>query len=53
MISYAITVDNTGNIDLTGVILTDEFADESDADRQGQQDRILGVDETWTCGNTR
>ncbi len=49
VINYAITVDNTGNIDLTGVILTDEFADEVTLTGRDNEDRILGVDETWTC----
>ncbi len=49
VINYAITVDNTGNIDLTGVVLTDEFADEvtltgGDSDGDGE----LDVTGTWT-----
>ncbi len=48
VINYAITVDNTGNIDLTGVILTDEFADEVTLTGGDNGDGILGVDETWT-----
>ncbi len=48
VINYAITVDNARNIDLTGVILTDEFADEVTLTGGDSRDRILGVDETWT-----
>ncbi len=50
VINYTIKVENTGNIDLTTVVLTDEFADDGATLTDGDNgDGILGVDETWTC----
>ncbi|MEH2568857.1 beta strand repeat-containing protein [Bradyrhizobium sp. AZCC 2289] len=52
VINYTIEVDNTGNIDLTGVTLTDtSFADSGatrGADIVGNNDNILDVGEKWS-----
>ena len=50
MISYTITVANTGNATLTGVTVTDTFAERLDvrgADVVGDNDAMLEVGETW------
>src|SRR4029077_16857639 len=50
-INYAITVQNTGNTTLTGVTVTDPFADAGSivrgADVVGDNDALLEVGETW------
>src|SRR5207249_1518656 len=50
-ISYVITVANTGNVTLTGVSVTDPFADPGSivrgADVVGDNDALLEVGETW------
>src|SRR5262249_12474801 len=50
-ISYVITVANTGNTTLTGVTVTDPYADAGsivrDADVVGDGDALLDVGETW------
>jgi uncharacterized repeat protein (TIGR01451 family) len=50
-INYAITVQNTGNVTLTGVTVTDPFADPGSivrgADVVGDNDALLEVGETW------
>ena len=52
VISYTITVANTGNTTLTGVVVTDPFADAGSivrgADAVGDNDAVLEVGETWT-----
>jgi uncharacterized repeat protein (TIGR01451 family) len=52
LISYTITVANTGNTSLTGVTVTDPFADLSSivrgADIVGNNDGVLNVGETWS-----
>ena len=51
VINYAITVENTGNVTLTGVTVTDPFADAGSivrgADVLGDNDGLLEVGETW------
>ena len=52
MINYTITVQNTGNVTLTGVTVTDPFADAvpgivRGADVVGDNDGLLEVGETW------
>ena len=51
MISYTITVANTGNATLTGVTVTDPYADAGSivrgADVVGDNDALLEVGETW------
>ena len=47
-IEYTIVVDNTGNVDLTGVVLGDVFAGGATSQRRHGNDGILGVSETWT-----
>ncbi|TCS17526.1 DUF11 domain-containing protein [Caulobacter sp. BK020] len=51
LISYTITVANTGNTTLTGVTVTDPFADVGSivrgADVVGDNDALLEVGETW------
>ena len=51
MISYTITVQNTGNATLTGVTVTDPYADAGSivrgADVVGDNDALLEVGETW------
>jgi uncharacterized repeat protein (TIGR01451 family) len=50
-IQYAITVANTGNVTLTGVTVTDPYADAGSivrgADVVGDGDNLLEVGETW------
>jgi uncharacterized repeat protein (TIGR01451 family) len=52
LISYTISVANTGNMTLTGVTLTDPFADVGSiirgADTVGDDDNLLEVGETWS-----
>jgi uncharacterized repeat protein (TIGR01451 family) len=49
VINYAITVKNTGNVTLTGVTVTDPYADASVAYVSGDDgDQELEVGETWT-----
>jgi uncharacterized repeat protein (TIGR01451 family) len=58
LISYTISVANTGNTTLTGVTVTDPFADVGSfvrgADTVGDNDALLEVGETWsyTAGHT-
>ena len=48
MIEYTITVDNTGNVDLTGVVLTDVFAGGADAgQRRPTATASCETTETW------
>jgi uncharacterized repeat protein (TIGR01451 family) len=51
VISYTITVQNTGNTTLTGVTVTDPYADPGSivrgADLVGDNDALLEVGETW------
>src|SRR6266508_2047658 len=51
VISYTITVQNTGNVTLTGVTVGDPFADAGSivrgADVVGDNDALLEVGETW------
>jgi uncharacterized repeat protein (TIGR01451 family) len=51
LISYTITVANTGNVTLDGVTVTDPFADVGSivrgADVSGDNDALLEVGETW------
>ena len=52
VINYTITVQNTGNVTLTGVTVTDPFADAvpgivRGADVVGDNDGLLEVGETW------
>ena len=49
LISYTITVQNTGNQTLTGVTVTDPFVSNLTriADRPGDNDNLLEVGETW------
>ncbi|HJT61997.1 MAG TPA: hypothetical protein VJ797_09975, partial [Burkholderiales bacterium] len=48
-VSYQITVQNTGNVPLTGVIVTDPFVSSITrvADVAGDNDNLLEVGETW------
>ena len=52
VINYAITVANTGNVTLTGVTVTDPYADAGSivrgADVVGDNDALLEVGETWS-----
>ena len=52
VINYTITVANTGNTTLTGVVVTDPNADAGSivrgADAVGDNDGMLEVGETWT-----
>ena len=53
MINYTITVENTGNQTLTGLAVTDPFADDAGSivrglDATGDDDNQLEVGETWT-----
>ncbi|KFC75903.1 Mo-co oxidoreductase dimerization domain protein [Bosea sp. LC85] len=51
VINYAISVQNTGNVTLTGVAVTDPYADAGSlvrgADIVGDNDALLEVGETW------
>ena len=52
VINYAITVANTGNVTLTGVTVTDPYADlgsivRNAVDVVGDEDNLLEVGETW------
>ena len=51
MLNYTITVANTGNTTLTGVVVTDPNADAGSivlvADAVGDNDGVLEVGETW------
>ena len=51
VINYTITVANTGNTTLTGVVVTDPYADAGSivrgADAVGDNDGLLEVGETW------
>ena len=51
LINYTITVANTGNTTLTGVVVTDPYADAGSivrgADVVGDNDALLEVGETW------
>ena len=51
-LNYTITVANTGNTTLTGVVVTDPNADAGSivrgADAVGDNDALLEVGETWT-----
>ena len=52
LISYVINVQNTGNMTLTGVTVTDPYADAGSitraADVVGDNDNLLEVGETWS-----
>jgi uncharacterized repeat protein (TIGR01451 family) len=52
VVNYAITVDNTGNVTLTGVTVSDPNADSGSlvrgSDIVGNNDNILHVGETWS-----
>src|SRR4029079_9772652 len=52
LITYTITVENTGNQTLTGVTVTDPFADAGSIvrgpDAVGDDDNLLEVGETWS-----
>jgi uncharacterized repeat protein (TIGR01451 family) len=48
VINYTIVVNNTGNVDLTGVVLTDEFAPASLTGGDADNDGVLDITETWT-----
>jgi uncharacterized repeat protein (TIGR01451 family) len=47
-IEYTITIDNTGNVDLTGVVVGDEFAGGATLTSGDDGDNILETTETWT-----
>ena len=52
VINYAITVANTGDVTLTGVVVTDPFADAGSIVRNavdvvGDEDNLLEVGEIW------
>ncbi|WP_172793440.1 DUF7507 domain-containing protein, partial [Polynucleobacter sinensis] len=48
VINYTITVANAGNVTLTGVVLTDEFAkDYAYSSGDADSDQQLDVTETW------
>src|SRR5687767_4748628 len=46
-IEYTITVDNTGNVDLTTVVLTDTFAGGAKLSSGDDGDGVLETNETW------
>jgi uncharacterized repeat protein (TIGR01451 family) len=46
-LTYTITITNTGNVSLTGVVLTDDLAGGAVLTSSGDGDSILEVGETW------
>ena len=48
-ISYSITVNNTGNIDLTNTTIDDSLINLTEPLESLNKNRILEVGETWTC----
>ena len=54
MLTYTITVENTGNVDLTNVVLTDDLADGTETLVSGDLNTnlILETDETWVYSAT-